>query len=45
MPQLYRDISERDGAEKAVGDFISGMTDEYAIDRFSDLCIPKGWNR
>ena len=45
MPLLYRQIAERDGAEIAVGDFISGMTDEYAVGRFSDLCIPKGWNR
>ena len=45
MPLLYNEIAERDGVETAVGDFISGMTDEYAIDRFSDLCIPKGWNR
>ena len=44
MPPLYRQIAERDGAEIAVGDFISGMTDEYAVERFSDLCIPKGWN-
>ena len=45
MPPLYRHIAERDGTEIAVGDFISGMTDEYAIERFSDLYIPKGWNR
>ncbi|MDE6726634.1 MAG: deoxyguanosinetriphosphate triphosphohydrolase [Oscillospiraceae bacterium] len=45
MPPLYRNIAERDGIETAVGDFISGMTDEYAVGRFSDLCIPKGWNR
>lgn len=45
MPELYKDIAERDGMKIAVGDFISGMTDEYAIDRFSDLCIPKGWNK
>ena len=44
MPPLYRQLAERDGAEIAVGDFISGMTDEYAVERFSDLCIPKGWN-
>ncbi len=45
MPWLYVEISERDGLEVAVGDYISGMTDEYAIDYFSKLCIPKGWNR
>ncbi len=45
MPRLYVEIAERDGLEVAVGDYISGMTDEYAIDYFSRLCIPKGWNR
>ena len=45
MPRLYVEIAERDGLEAAVGDYISGMTDEYAIDYFSRLCIPKGWNR
>ena len=45
MPQLYVEIAERDGLEVAVGDYISGMTDEYAIDYFSRLCIPKGWGR
>lgn len=44
LPPLYRQIAERDGAEIAVGDFISGMTDEYAIDWFTDLCVPKGWS-
>ncbi|MDE7230978.1 MAG: deoxyguanosinetriphosphate triphosphohydrolase [Oscillospiraceae bacterium] len=45
MPRLYVEIAEHDGLEVAVGDYISGMTDEYAIDYFSRLCIPKGWNR
>lgn len=43
MPELYLTIAERDGLETAVGDYISGMTDEYAIEYFSSLCIPKGW--
>lgn len=45
MPPLYLQIAERDGLEAAVGDFISGMTDEYAVDYFRELCIPKGWNK
>lgn len=43
LPKLYLDISERDGLETAVSDFISGMTDDYAIDYFTALCIPKSW--
>lgn len=45
MPKLYVEIAERDGIETAVGDYISGMTDEYAIGYFTKLCIPMGWNR
>lgn len=44
LPRLYLEISERDGLSRAVADFISGMTDEYAIDYFRTLCIPRGWN-
>lgn len=43
MPRRYLEIAERDGLETAVGDFISGMTDEYAVDYFTRLCVPKGW--
>ena len=45
MPQLYRMIAEEEGREKAVCDYISCMTDDYAIDRFSQLCIPKSWSK
>ena len=44
LPRLYLEMSERDGIARAVADFISGMTDEYAIDYFRTLCIPRGWN-
>lgn len=43
LPRLYLDISERDGLETAVSDFISGMTDEYAIDYFTAVCVPRSW--
>lgn len=45
MPALYRRLAEEDGLETAVCDFISCMTDEYAIDLFKELCIPKQWIR
>lgn len=44
MPELYLRLAERDGLPTAVGDFISGMTDDYAVNYFKELCIPKGWN-
>ena len=30
--------------ERAVCDYIAGMTDIYAIDRFKELFIPKAWS-
>lgn len=45
MPELYRKIAEEEGREKAVGDYISCMTDDYAIDSFTELCIPKSWSK
>lgn len=43
MPELYRQIAEEDGNEEAVKDYISGMTDRYALKLYSDLFVPKGW--
>jgi len=43
MPELYVKLAEQDGLETAVCDYISCMTDEYAIDLFKELCIPKQW--
>lgn len=44
MPGLYLTLAERFDKPTAVGDFISGMTDDYAVDLFMEICIPKGWN-
>ena len=43
MPTLYRRHVERDGVERCVCDFISGMTDRYAIETYSELFVPKMW--
>ena len=43
LPPEYQDILVREGAERAVLDYIAGMTDTYAVEQFSDLFIPKGW--
>ena len=44
MPQLYRDNIETDGVARCVCDFISGMTDRYAIDTYTELFIPCVWS-
>lgn len=44
MPALYRRNIERESVERCVCDFISGMTDRYAIETYKKLFIPKVWN-
>ncbi len=43
MPPLYIKLAEEYGLPVAVGDFISGMTDDYAVSLFKEICLPKGW--
>ncbi len=43
MPALYRDNTEREPVERCVCDFLSGMTDRYAIETFRELYVPEVW--
>ncbi|MCL1903318.1 MAG: deoxyguanosinetriphosphate triphosphohydrolase [Oscillospiraceae bacterium] len=43
MPPLYRELANKHGVERAVCDYISGMTDDFAVERFIELCVPKAW--
>ncbi len=45
LPKEYLQMMrERDETEeRTVCDYIAGMTDGYAIDRFEALFIPKSW--
>ncbi len=43
MPALYLPIVANEGIDRAACDYISGMTDTYAISVFNELFIPKGW--
>ena len=43
LPPLYRAIEERDGRETAVCDFVSGMTDRYAVHIFESTFVPRSW--
>ena len=40
----YADICASEGVERAVVDYISGMTDHFAILTYSNIYIPKSWN-
>jgi len=43
MPDDYQRIAVKDGLRRAVCDFVSGMTDKYAIHVFEGLFIPEAW--
>ena len=43
LPDDYRRLAEEDGLERAVTDYVSGMTDKYVMDIYSELFIPKSW--
>ena len=44
LPPLYLRIAEAEGVERAVVDYISSMSDTYAVNIFKELTIPKAWN-
>ena len=41
MPAVYVTLSERDGTERAVCDYLSSMTDRFAINTFKRLFVPR----
>lgn len=45
LPGEYLEILYLEGAERAICDFIAGMTDRYAICLYQSIFIPKAFNR
>lgn len=45
LPAEYQAIAMCDGLDRAVCDYISGMSDRYAIKLYNDFFVPKGWSR
>ena len=43
LPDDFQSIRQEEGVERAVCDYIAGMTDPFAVDRFKELFLPKGW--
>jgi dGTPase len=43
MPTEYQAIAEKEDVPRAVCDYISGMSDGYAVDLYRELFIPKSW--
>ena len=43
MPEYFRGVMENEGVERAACDYISGMTDGYAMEKFGEIFIPFAW--
>ncbi len=43
IPGIYREIEKEDGTHEAVKDWISGMTDRYAMRLYDRLFVPHSW--
>jgi dGTPase len=43
LPEDYRHIADEDGLERTVTDYVSGMTDSFAMETYSDIFIPAAW--
>jgi dGTPase len=43
LPEFYQKIAAADGLSRAIGDYISGMTDQFAIHTYEKLFIPEAW--
>ncbi len=43
LPSEYRKICDEEGVERAVVDYIAGMTDHYAVVSFNNIYIPSSW--
>ncbi len=44
LPADFQPQLSFDGMERTVCDYIAGMTDNYAVDKYTEIFIPAGWN-
>ena len=44
LPEDFHPQLSFDGMERTVCDYIAGMTDNYAVDKFTEIFIPTGWH-
>ena len=44
LPEDFHPQMSFEGLERTVCDYIAGMTDNYAVDKFTEIFIPMGWN-
>ena len=43
LPEDFQPQMSFDGLERTVCDYIAGMTDNYAVDKFTEIFVPAGW--
>ena len=44
IPEDFQPQMSLEGMERTVCDYIAGMTDNYAVDKYTEIFIPSGWN-
>lgn len=44
LPSYLKQVAEKEGAGIAAADYVSGMTDRFAVEKYTELFIPKGWD-
>lgn len=44
LPEDFQPQLSFDGMERTVCDYIAGMTDNYAVAKFTEIFVPSGWN-
>lgn len=43
LPPEYRRVADNEGVERAVCDYVSGMTDSYVMEKYAQFFIPTAW--
>ena len=43
LPDDFKRLADEDGLERAVCDYVSGMTDKYAMYKYGEIFIPASW--
>ena len=43
LPDDFQSIRAEEGVDRAVCDYIAGMTDPFAVETYKEIFIPKGW--
>lgn len=41
LPELYKKIAAEEGLKRAVADYIAGMSDDYCLNMFNKIFVPK----